>query len=96
MEGERWRGRFVFGGGCAGTGAAEEEMAAGASGALPQVREVPAGAPQLLRLRMRCMRHHSPRSLLPLLWLCLVYPLTVQKLSIQELNLSNMSITGVF
>ena len=37
--------------------------AAGAGGAVPQVREVLAGAAQLLRLRLRRMRRHSPRSL---------------------------------
>lgn len=47
-------GCFVFRGG---------GRAAGAGGAVPQVREVLAGAAQLLRLRLRRMRHHSPRSL---------------------------------
>lgn len=45
----------------AGGGGAEAAGAAGAGGAVPQVREVLAGAPQLLRLRLRRMRRHPPR-----------------------------------
>jgi hypothetical protein len=53
-------GGFVLGGNSAARVAAT--AAADTGRALPQVRQAPAGADQLLRLRLRRVRRHAPRS----------------------------------